>query len=169
MAILTTALLSIACYNLICFGSLLTWFPPLPLFLLSCCGVCVWTGSSWDKIRPMIPHPHPEDPEAQSTSPRSSFHLSSITKFSLRPRTPSYLDHPNRSSTLRSADYNNRLTSKMATELAFAKTFLSLLDSKPPKISPDHVEDPRSYPSITPVCYPPPSPSSPPLATQLTL
>ncbi|KAK4190251.1 cell-cycle control medial ring component [Podospora australis] len=33
----------------------------------------------------------------------------------------------------------------MATEVAFAKTFLSLLDTKPPKISPDHVEDPKNY------------------------
>ncbi len=54
----------------------------------------------------------------------------------------------------------------MATELAFAKTFLSLLDSKPTKISPDHVEDPRSYPSTTPVR---PHSPSPPLSTQLTL
>lgn len=39
----------------------------------------------------------------------------------------------------------------MATELAFAKSFLGLLDTKPSKISPDHVEDPRTYPGISPV------------------
>jgi ubiquitin-like protein 4 len=43
----------------------------------------------------------------------------------------------------------------MATEVTFAKTFLSLLDSKPPKISPDHVEDARNYPGSSPVCLPP--------------
>ncbi|KAG7285101.1 hypothetical protein NEMBOFW57_009721 [Staphylotrichum longicolle] len=42
----------------------------------------------------------------------------------------------------------------MATELTFAKTFLSLLDSKPPKISPDHVEDPRTYPGTSPYTLP---------------
>ncbi|KAK4155218.1 cell-cycle control medial ring component-domain-containing protein [Chaetomidium leptoderma] len=42
----------------------------------------------------------------------------------------------------------------MATELTFAKTFLSLLDSKPAKISPDHVEDPRSYPGSSPYTLP---------------
>ncbi|AEO71549.1 uncharacterized protein THITE_2093046 [Thermothielavioides terrestris NRRL 8126] len=42
----------------------------------------------------------------------------------------------------------------MATELAFAKSFLSLLDSKPTKISADHVEDPRSYPGSTPYIIP---------------
>lgn len=42
----------------------------------------------------------------------------------------------------------------MATELAFAKSFLSLLDSKPRKLSPDHVEDPRSYPGSSPVRLP---------------
>lgn len=39
----------------------------------------------------------------------------------------------------------------MATELAFAKSFLSLLDSKPTKLTADHVEDPRNYPASTPV------------------
>ncbi|KAK4144101.1 cell-cycle control medial ring component [Dichotomopilus funicola] len=38
----------------------------------------------------------------------------------------------------------------MAGEVTFAKSFLSLLDSKPPKISPDHIEDPRSYPGHSP-------------------
>ncbi|KAK4237653.1 cell-cycle control medial ring component [Achaetomium macrosporum] len=42
----------------------------------------------------------------------------------------------------------------MATEVTFAKTFLSLLDSKPPKISPDHVEDPRTYPGSIPYTIP---------------
>ncbi|KAK3902970.1 cell-cycle control medial ring component, partial [Staphylotrichum tortipilum] len=42
----------------------------------------------------------------------------------------------------------------MATELAFAKSFLSLLDSKPCKLSPDHVEDPRSYPGSSPYTVP---------------
>ncbi|KAK4120812.1 hypothetical protein N657DRAFT_624402 [Parathielavia appendiculata] len=42
----------------------------------------------------------------------------------------------------------------MATELTFAKTFLSLLDSKPSKISPDHIEDPRSYPGTSPYILP---------------
>ncbi|KAK4133002.1 hypothetical protein BT67DRAFT_435262 [Trichocladium antarcticum] len=34
----------------------------------------------------------------------------------------------------------------MATEIAFAQSFLAFLDTKPSKISPDHVEDPRTYP-----------------------
>ncbi|KAJ4307033.1 hypothetical protein N0V88_000408 [Collariella sp. IMI 366227] len=38
----------------------------------------------------------------------------------------------------------------MANEISFAKSFLALLDTKPPKISPDHVEDPRNYPGSTP-------------------
>ncbi|KAL2171633.1 hypothetical protein VTG60DRAFT_2201 [Thermothelomyces hinnuleus] len=42
----------------------------------------------------------------------------------------------------------------MATEVAFAKTFLSLLDSKPSKISPDHIEDPRNYPGSSPYILP---------------
>lgn len=45
------------------------------------------------------------------------------------------------------------------TELAFAKSFLSSLDTKPTKISADHVEDPRSYPARSAVC---PRPSLPP-------
>jgi hypothetical protein len=49
----------------------------------------------------------------------------------------------------------------MATEVTFAKTFFSLLDSKTPKISPDHVEDPRSYPGSIPVRF---SPSIPTLS-----
>lgn len=32
------------------------------------------------------------------------------------------------------------------TELSFAKTFLTTLDSKPTKLSEDHVEDPKNYP-----------------------
>ncbi|EAQ83828.1 hypothetical protein CHGG_10232 [Chaetomium globosum CBS 148.51] len=42
----------------------------------------------------------------------------------------------------------------MATELLFAKTFLSHLDGRPAKISPDHIEDPRSYPSHSPYTLP---------------
>ncbi|GAB1313048.1 Cell-cycle control medial ring component [Madurella fahalii] len=42
----------------------------------------------------------------------------------------------------------------MATELAFAKSFLTLLDSKLPKITADHVEDPRNYPASTPYTLP---------------
>ncbi|KAK4465914.1 cell-cycle control medial ring component [Cladorrhinum samala] len=34
----------------------------------------------------------------------------------------------------------------MATEIAFAKSFLAQLDAKPSKIGPDHVEDARNYP-----------------------
>ncbi|OIW27464.1 hypothetical protein CONLIGDRAFT_645732 [Coniochaeta ligniaria NRRL 30616] len=40
------------------------------------------------------------------------------------------------------------------TEVSFARTFLSALDSKPAKISADHVEDPRSYPSRPPYILP---------------
>ncbi|KAH6622976.1 cell-cycle control medial ring component [Chaetomium tenue] len=42
----------------------------------------------------------------------------------------------------------------MATEVLFAKTFLSHLDGRPPKISPDHIEDPRSYPGHSPYTLP---------------
>ncbi|KAL2149482.1 hypothetical protein VTH82DRAFT_8133 [Thermothelomyces myriococcoides] len=42
----------------------------------------------------------------------------------------------------------------MATEVSFAKTFLTLLDTKPSKISPDHIEDPRNYPSGPPYILP---------------
>ena len=42
----------------------------------------------------------------------------------------------------------------MTTEIAFAKSFLALLDSKPNKISADHIEDPRSYPGVSPVRLP---------------
>ncbi|KAK3490905.1 cell-cycle control medial ring component [Neurospora hispaniola] len=42
----------------------------------------------------------------------------------------------------------------MATEVAFAKTFLAILDTKPTKISADHVEDPRTYPASTPFILP---------------
>lgn len=37
------------------------------------------------------------------------------------------------------------------TEVSFAKSFLSALDSRPQKLSPDHVEDPKSYPARPPV------------------
>ncbi|KAI1780546.1 cell-cycle control medial ring component-domain-containing protein [Hypoxylon cercidicola] len=33
------------------------------------------------------------------------------------------------------------------TEVSFAKSFLAALDSRPLKLSPDHVEDPKSYPA----------------------
>ncbi|KAI9744220.1 MAG: hypothetical protein M1818_002372 [Claussenomyces sp. TS43310] len=33
------------------------------------------------------------------------------------------------------------------TELSFAKSFLTTLDSRPTKLSPDHVEDPHGYPA----------------------
>ncbi|OTB05363.1 hypothetical protein M426DRAFT_21956 [Hypoxylon sp. CI-4A] len=33
------------------------------------------------------------------------------------------------------------------TEVSFARTFLSALDSRPIKVTPDHVEDPKSYPA----------------------
>lgn len=52
-----------------------------------------------------------------------------------------------------------------ATEISFAKSFLSLLDTKPSKITSDHVEDPRNYPSTTPVRSPFPFPSTPPFLT----
>ncbi|KAK0740656.1 cell-cycle control medial ring component-domain-containing protein [Schizothecium vesticola] len=48
-----------------------------------------------------------------------------------------------------------------ATEIAFAKSFLALLDTKPTKITPDHVEDPRGYPSSSPVQTPPRRPRNP--------
>ncbi|KAK5660832.1 hypothetical protein OQA88_12203 [Cercophora sp. LCS_1] len=48
------------------------------------------------------------------------------------------------------------------TELTFAKTFLSLLDTKPTKITPDHIEDPHNYPSTNPYTLPH-LPSQPPL------
>lgn len=45
-----------------------------------------------------------------------------------------------------------------ATEVSFAKTFLSLLDTKPTKITADHVEDAKGYPATTPFTLPfPPS------------
>ncbi|KAK0705116.1 cell-cycle control medial ring component [Lasiosphaeris hirsuta] len=50
----------------------------------------------------------------------------------------------------------------MATEISFAKSFLTLLDTKPAKITPDHIEDPRNYPSGTPYILPR-LPSQPPL------
>ncbi|RYP59184.1 hypothetical protein DL770_010258 [Monosporascus sp. CRB-9-2] len=33
------------------------------------------------------------------------------------------------------------------TEVSFAQSFLAMLDSRPIKLSPEHVEDPRSYPA----------------------
>lgn len=41
----------------------------------------------------------------------------------------------------------------MATEVAFAKSFLTLVDSKPTKITADHVEDAHNYPATIPVCF----------------
>ncbi|KAJ6441947.1 ubiquitin supergroup [Purpureocillium lavendulum] len=40
------------------------------------------------------------------------------------------------------------------TEVAFARTFLSSLDSRPVKLSPDHVEDPKNFPARPPVRQP---------------
>lgn len=37
-------------------------------------------------------------------------------------------------------------TSKMA-EVNFARSFLAMLDTRPIKLSGDHVEDPKSYPA----------------------
>ncbi|KAH8888382.1 hypothetical protein GQ53DRAFT_826506 [Thozetella sp. PMI_491] len=39
-------------------------------------------------------------------------------------------------------------------EVTFAKTFLTILDTKPAKITADHVEDPRNYPARTPYILP---------------
>ena len=44
------------------------------------------------------------------------------------------------------------------TELAFAKSFLQTLDSKPTKLSADHLEDPKSYPARGAVRISPPPP-----------
>ncbi|RFU81738.1 ubiquitin supergroup, partial [Trichoderma arundinaceum] len=35
-------------------------------------------------------------------------------------------------------------------EVAFAKTFLTSLDSRPIKLSPDHIEDPKTFPPLPP-------------------
>lgn len=40
------------------------------------------------------------------------------------------------------------------TEVTFAKSFLTALDSRPQKLSADHVEDPKSYPARPPVRRP---------------
>jgi ubiquitin-like protein 4 len=47
-----------------------------------------------------------------------------------------------------------RLTRKDMTEVTFAKSFLAALDSRPQKLSADHVEDPKSYPARPPVGIP---------------
>ncbi|KAL7944401.1 cell-cycle control medial ring component domain-containing protein [Trichoderma barbatum] len=39
-------------------------------------------------------------------------------------------------------------------EVAFAKTFLTSLDSRPIKLSPDHIEDPKSFPPRPPYILP---------------
>jgi hypothetical protein len=46
------------------------------------------------------------------------------------------------------------LSSNMAgmTELAFARQFLTALDSRPIKLSSDHVADPKNYPAQGAVC-----------------
>ncbi|UKZ80511.1 hypothetical protein TrVFT333_008272 [Trichoderma virens FT-333] len=41
-------------------------------------------------------------------------------------------------------------------EVVFAKTFLTSLDSRPIKLSPDHIEDPKTFPPRPPVLHPPP-------------
>lgn len=43
------------------------------------------------------------------------------------------------------------------TEVSFARAFLAALDSRPQKLSADHVEDPRTFPSGRPVVRPLPS------------
>ncbi|KAK8039052.1 hypothetical protein PG993_007463 [Apiospora rasikravindrae] len=49
------------------------------------------------------------------------------------------------------------------TEATFAKQFLAALDSRPVKLSADHVEDPRSYPARAAYTLPrPPKPMSKP-------
>ncbi|KKY37331.1 hypothetical protein UCDDA912_g02676 [Diaporthe ampelina] len=40
------------------------------------------------------------------------------------------------------------------TEVTFAKSFLTALDSRPQKLSADHVEDPKSYPARPPYILP---------------
>lgn len=40
------------------------------------------------------------------------------------------------------------------TEVIFARTFLTALDSRPQKLSADHVEDPKSYPARPPYILP---------------
>lgn len=42
------------------------------------------------------------------------------------------------------------------SEISFAKTFLSALDARPRKLSPDYVEDLKSYPARPPVRFRPP-------------
>lgn len=42
------------------------------------------------------------------------------------------------------------------SEISFAKTFLSALDARPRKLSPDYVEDLKSYPARPPVRSPHP-------------
>ena len=49
--------------------------------------------------------------------------------------------------------YPNNTTDKM-TELSFAKTFLSTLDSRPLKLQPDHVSDPRTLEITAPYTLP---------------
>ncbi|PTB56848.1 hypothetical protein M431DRAFT_41100, partial [Trichoderma harzianum CBS 226.95] len=39
-------------------------------------------------------------------------------------------------------------------EVAFAKTFLTSLDSRPIKLSPDHIEDPKTFPPRPPYILP---------------
>ncbi|SPO05744.1 uncharacterized protein DNG_08431 [Cephalotrichum gorgonifer] len=53
------------------------------------------------------------------------------------------------------------------TEVSFAKAFVSALDSRPLKLSADHVEDPRSFPAGRPAHILPkmPKPMSKPQAT----
>ncbi|KOS20525.1 hypothetical protein ESCO_005423 [Escovopsis weberi] len=53
----------------------------------------------------------------------------------------------------------------MSAEVAFAKSFLTSLDSRPIKLSADHVEDPRNFPSRPPYILPRmPRPMSQPAA-----
>jgi hypothetical protein len=50
---------------------------------------------------------------------------------------------------------NLTLRIRTMTELSFAKSFLTTLDSRPNKISAEHVEDPKTYPARGAVssCY----------------
>lgn len=53
-------------------------------------------------------------------------------------------------------------------EASFAQTFLTTLDSRPQKLSADHVEDPRNFPARGPYILPKmPKPMSKPTATSL--
>ncbi|MBE3041336.1 hypothetical protein IMZ48_01875 [Candidatus Bathyarchaeota archaeon] len=52
------------------------------------------------------------------------------------------------------------------TEVSFARAFLAALDSRPQKLSADHVEDPRSFPPGRPAVRLPSSLPLPPTRLQ---